>query len=105
MTPNTTLRAWTASLAMCTALAAAAEWPERPIKLVVPYPPGGLTDIVSRALSDEVGKQLGASVVIDNKAGAGGQIGLESVLQAPKDGYTLALVVPATMVTLPLTMT
>lgn len=103
MTHTTTRRAWAAALAMCTALAAAAEWPERPIKLVVPYPPGGLTDIVSRTLSDELGKQLGTSVVIENKAGAGGQIGLETVLQAPKDGYTLALVVPATMVTLPLT--
>jgi tripartite-type tricarboxylate transporter receptor subunit TctC len=81
----------------------AAEWPERPIKLVVPYPPGGLTDIVSRLVADEVGKILGTSVVIDNKAGAGGQIGLQAVLQAPRDGYTIALVVPATMVTLPLT--
>ena len=81
----------------------AGEWPERPIKLVVPYPAGGLTDIVSRVVGDEVGKILNASVVIENKAGAGGQIGLQGVLQAPKDGYTVALVVPATMVTLPLT--
>jgi tripartite-type tricarboxylate transporter receptor subunit TctC len=81
----------------------AGEWPERPIKLVVPYPAGGLTDIVSRVLGDEVGKILNTSVVIENKAGAGGQIGLQGVLQSPKDGYTVALVVPATMVTLPLT--
>lgn len=83
--------------------ATAGEWPERNIKLVVPYPAGGLTDIVSRLVGDEVGKILGTSLTIDNKAGAGGQIGLQSVLQAPKDGYTVALVVPATMVTLPLT--
>ena len=81
----------------------AAEWPERPIKLVVPYPAGGLTDIVSRVLGDELGRVLGTSIVIDNRAGAGGQIGLQAVLQAPKDGYTIGLVVPATMVTLPLT--
>jgi len=81
----------------------AGEWPERPIKLVVPYPAGGLTDIVSRLVGDEVGKILNTSVVIENKAGAGGQIGLQGVLQAPKDGYTVALVVPATMITLPLT--
>jgi len=81
----------------------AGEWPERPIKLVVPYPAGGLTDIVSRIVGEEVGKALNTSVVIENKAGAGGQIGLQGVLQAPKDGYTVALVVPATMVTLPLT--
>lgn len=78
-------------------------WPERPIKLIVPYPPGGLTDIVSRQLSDELGRNLGTSVVVENRAGAGGQIGLQAMLQAPKDGYTIALVVPATMVTLPLT--
>ncbi len=82
---------------------AAGQWPERNIKLVVPYPAGGLTDIVSRLVCEEVGKILGASLTVENKAGAGGQIGLQSVLQAPKDGYTLALVVPATMVTLPLT--
>jgi tripartite-type tricarboxylate transporter receptor subunit TctC len=81
----------------------ASEWPARPIKLIVPYPAGGLTDIVSRVLSDEVGKALGTTVLVENKAGAGGQIGLQTVLQAPKDGYTVALVVPATMITLPLT--
>ncbi len=81
----------------------AADWPERPIKLIVPYPPGGLTDIVSRLVADELGRVLGTSIVIDNRAGAGGQIGLQAVLQAPKDGYTIGLVVPATMVTLPLT--
>lgn len=80
-----------------------AEWPERPINLVVPYPAGGLTDIVTRVLSVELGKNLGTPVVVENKAGAGGQIGLDSVLRAPGDGYTVALVVPATMVTLPLT--
>ncbi len=79
------------------------KWPERPIKLVVPYPAGGLTDVVSRLVGDEAGRLLGTSVVIENRAGAGGQIGLQTVLQAPKDGYTVALVVPATMVTLPLT--
>lgn len=86
-----------------TASAFAGEWPERPIKLVVPYPAGGLTDLVSRVIGEEVGKVLRTQIVIENKAGAGGQIGLESVLRAPRDGYTIALVVPATMVTLPLT--
>lgn len=81
----------------------AADWPERPIKLIVPYPPGGLTDIVSRLVGDELGRVLGTSIVIDNRAGAGGQIGLQALLQAPRDGYTIGLVVPATMVTLPLT--
>ena len=76
-----------------------AQWPDKPIKLIVPYPAGGLTDIVTRALADEVGKNLGTTLVIENKAGAGGQIGLDTMLRAPKDGYTIALVVPATMIT------
>lgn len=80
-----------------------ANWPQNPIKLIVPYPAGGLTDVVSRMVGDEVGRILGTSVVIENRAGAGGQIGLQAMLQAPKDGHTVALVVPATMVTLPLT--
>ncbi len=94
------LLALTAALSMS---AAHAEWPDRPIKLIVPYPAGGLTDIVTRVLADEVGKNLGTAVVVENKAGAGGQVGLNTMLQAPKDGYTIALVVPATMITLPLT--
>ncbi|MCW5627436.1 MAG: tripartite tricarboxylate transporter substrate binding protein [Rhodoferax sp.] len=80
-----------------------AQWPDKPIRIVVPYPAGGLTDIVTRVLSDEVGRNLGTTVIVENKAGAGGQIGLDAVLRAPSDGYTVALVVPATMVTLPLT--
>ncbi len=93
-----------AALSLCAALPAqASQWPERPIRLIVPYPAGGLTDIVSRIVGDEVGKALGTAVVVDNRPGAGGQIGLQALLQAPRDGYTVALVVPATMVTLPLT--
>ena len=89
--------------ALCAAPVLAGAWPERPIKLIVPYPAGGLTDIVSRLVGDELGRELGTSVVIENRAGAGGQIGLQALLQAPRDGYTIGLVVPATMVTLPLT--
>ncbi|MEP6969715.1 MAG: tripartite tricarboxylate transporter substrate binding protein [Betaproteobacteria bacterium] len=96
-------RSLAALLAGLSMAAAHAEWPDRPIKLIVPYPAGGLTDIVTRVLSDEVGKNLGATIVVENKAGAGGQIGLDAVLRSPSDGYTVGLVVPATMVTLPLT--
>lgn len=93
-----TLAAWgSASSAL------AAGWPERPINLIVPYPPGGLTDIVSRLVGEQLGKELKTSVVIQNRPGAGGKIGLQAMLQSPRDGYTFALVVPATMVTLPLT--
>ena len=93
-----------AALALaCSAGMALADWPERPLRIVVPYPAGGLTDVVTRVISDELGRELGQPVVVENKAGAGGQIGLQGVLAAPRDGYTIALVVPATMITLPLT--
>lgn len=82
---------------------AADKWPERPVTLIVPYPAGGLTDIVSRTIGNELSNVLGTNVIIENRAGAGGQIGLQAMLAAPRDGYTVSLVVPATMVTLPLT--
>lgn len=84
------------------ATTAQAEWPDKPIRLVVPYPAGGLTDIVSRTLSEEVGRHLGTNLIVENRAGAGGLVGMQAVLQAPRDGNALVLVVPATMVTLPL---
>lgn len=101
--PRRVASAIAALLAGLSMAAAQAQWPDRPIKLIVPYPAGGLTDIVTRVLSDEVGKNLGTTIVVENKAGAGGQIGLDTILRAPADGYTIGLVVPATMITLPLT--
>jgi tripartite-type tricarboxylate transporter receptor subunit TctC len=80
-----------------------AAWPEKPITLIIPYSPGGLTDVVARTMMEDVGKNLGQPIITENRAGAGGKIGLEQVKRAPKDGYTIALVVPALMVTLPLT--
>jgi tripartite-type tricarboxylate transporter receptor subunit TctC len=98
-------RPWAAGL-MLGALAltaVAGPWPERPVRIVVPYPAGGLTDVVTRVVAEELGRQIGKPVVVENKSGAGGMIGLQAVLQAPRDGHTIALVVPATMITLPLT--
>ena len=89
----------------CLALAPAqaADWPQQSVRIVVPYPPGGLTDVVTRIIAEGVQRSSGKTVVVENRPGGGGQIGLQAVLQAPRDGHTLALVVPATMVTLPLT--
>jgi tripartite-type tricarboxylate transporter receptor subunit TctC len=64
-------------------------YPDRPIKLVVPFPPGGGVDIYARLVQNELAKQLGQPIVIENKSGAGGMIGTDLVAKAPADGYTL----------------
>ena len=69
--------------------AAHAEWPEKPIRVVVPWPAGGGSDVVARAISVQLGEQLKQAVVIDNRPGANGGIGSASVARAPADGYTL----------------
>ena len=78
-----------ASCAALTSLSAFA-WPDKPITLVVPFPPGGSTDLIARQISAKLGEKLGgATVVVENKAGATGTIGATSVARAPADGHTL----------------
>src|SRR4051812_35890865 len=72
--------------------AALATWPERPIRLIIPFPPGGSNDIVGRVIATKLSERLGKSVVVDNRGGAGGAIGTEIAFTAVPDGYTLLLI-------------
>jgi tripartite-type tricarboxylate transporter receptor subunit TctC len=81
-----------AAIILPTTAYAAESYPSRPIKLIVPYPPGGGTDIVGRVLGEKLGARLGQPIVVDNRGGAGGVLGTEIGAKAAPDGYTLLLV-------------
>ena len=66
-------------------------WPSRPITMVVPFPPGGVADTVGRPIAEALGRQLGQPVIIENKAGAGGGVGMAAVSRAKPDGYTILM--------------
>ena len=78
-----------AALAAAPMTAAAQAWPAKPIRIVVAYPAGGVSDVVARALGEKLSAQLGTPVVVENKAGASGAIGMDMVAKAAPDGYTL----------------
>lgn len=81
-----------ASAMVCTAVSAAAQtYPAKPIRLVVPYVAGGATDITARQLGEKLSQRLGQPVLIDNRGGAGGNIGMEFAAKSPPDGYTILL--------------
>ncbi|MBO9512717.1 MAG: tripartite tricarboxylate transporter substrate binding protein [Variovorax sp.] len=106
MTPSRRLYAATLALTLVGSLfagtvAEAQEWPARPIKLIVPYAAGGPTDAIARLLATKVGAALHQPVVVDNRAGAGGTIGVDATVKAPADGYTFALVAPGPLAGMP----
>jgi tripartite-type tricarboxylate transporter receptor subunit TctC len=81
--------------------AVAQDWPAKQIRIIVPFAPGGIADTSSRAISDKLGARLGQSVLVENRAGAGGNIGTEMVAKSAPDGYTLLLGFDGTMVVNP----
>ena len=85
------------SLATGPALAQPAKFPAKPIRIVVPFPPGGLTDAYARLYGEQLAQQLGATVQVENKTGAGAVIGIDAVVKSPADGYTLLVTTTGTV--------
>lgn len=81
----------TALLLMGSASANAQEWPSKSIRWIVPFPPGGAMDVIARALADKSSKSLGQAIIVENKPGAGGNIGAELVARSDADGYTMII--------------
>ena len=81
-----------------TTYAAAQDYPTKPVRIVVPFPPGAVNDFVGRILATELSERLGKQFIVENRAGAGGVTGAEHVANAPKDGYTFLIVSQATAV-------
>lgn len=93
---------WAAAMAMGTAQAA--EFPSQPLRLIVPFGAGGITDLIARQLAQQMGQQLGQTVIVENKAGAGGMIAAQAAQNAKPDGYTVFMGTVGTQVVNPLIM-
>jgi tripartite-type tricarboxylate transporter receptor subunit TctC len=90
-----------ATVVMLSASTAAAQYPVRPLRLVVPYPPGGGTDLIARTLAERLGERLGQQIVVDNRGGASTIIGAEIAMRMPADGYNLFVATVTTLATNP----
>ncbi len=96
-------RSFVLAATSCLALPASAQaWPSRPIRLVVPFPPGSSPDLIARVVAEPLGPALGTSIVIDNRPGAGGNLGTGVVAKAEPDGHTLLFTIQGPLVTAPL---
>src|SRR5256885_6310025 len=76
-------------LAFAAAWAQAQAYPAKPVRLIIPFPPGGSNDVVGRLVAAQLGERLGQGVIVDNRGGGGGTIGINAAAQSPADGYTL----------------
>src|SRR6266850_3773880 len=83
---------WGLLFALATMLAQAQAYPAKPVRLIIPFPPGGSNDVVGRVIAAQLGERLGQSVIIDNRGGGGGTIGINAAAKSPADGYTLLLI-------------
>src|SRR6185436_16729218 len=81
--------------ALLPGLAAAVDYPTKPVKWIVPYPPGGTTDVLARIMAQWLSEKMGQQFIIENKPGGGNNIGTEVAIKSPPDGYTMLLVNPA----------
>lgn len=79
-------------LALPAPVAAQSDYPNRPVRLIIPFPPGGSNDVVGRMVATALGDKLGKQIIVDNRGGAGGTVGTEILSKAPPDGYTLGVV-------------
>ena len=77
--------------ALCSAAALAQAYPTKPVRLIIPFPPGGSNDLIGRAVAVQLGERLGQSILVDNRGGGGGTIGINAAAKSPPDGYTLLL--------------
>jgi tripartite-type tricarboxylate transporter receptor subunit TctC len=91
MTTRRLLLGLAATTALACPAAAQGEWPQRSIRMISPFPPGGAADLLARALADELTPILRQSVVVENRTGAGGSVGTEAVVRSPPDGYTMVM--------------
>jgi len=91
------IAATTAGVALPEAFAQSGKWPQKPIRIVVAFPPGGLTDAYARMYAEQLSAKLGVSVMVDNKPGAGAIIGIDAVAKSPADGYTLLMTTSGTV--------
>jgi tripartite-type tricarboxylate transporter receptor subunit TctC len=86
-----TLAAFAGGMSWSTGALAQGTWPSKPLTMIVPFPPGGVADTVARPVAEALGRELKQTVVVENRAGAGGAVGIGQVARAPADGYTVLL--------------